>query len=293
MNTVSLDDIRLFVAVVQAGSLSSASDLTGIPVSRLSRRLTQLEKTLGTQLLNRGKKGVSLNDLGDRFFVHAQNMLNQAEIAIESIHTTLDKPSGLLKISAPVDLYHHVLAQRLGDYLSHYPDVNLDINATQQKINMIQDGVDIALRVGSIMNDNVVAKPLFMMDFGIFATQEYLDKHGTPATPHELYQHQVIGQSLSMPWKFDKQGQTVKITPVSKVAGNDFLLIEQMIVKGMGIGLLPRFISDKYPNLVQVLTDWQIPQVPVSMIYYKNRGAVPAVRSFVEWLAQSFDNQSA
>ncbi|OOS25640.1 LysR family transcriptional regulator [Moraxella pluranimalium] len=293
MNTVSLDDIRLFVAVVQAGSLSSASDLTGIPVSRLSRRLTQLEKTLGTQLLNRGKKGVSLNDLGERFFVHAQNMLSQAQIAIESIHTTLDKPSGLLKISAPVDLYHHVLAERLDEYLSHYPDVNLDINATQQKINMIQDGVDIALRVGSIMNDNVVARPLFMMDFGIFATQEYLDKHGTPATPHELYQHQVIGQSLSMPWKFDKQGQTVKITPASKVAGNDFLLIEQMINKGMGIGMLPRFISDKYPNLVQVLSDWQIPQVPVSMIYYKNRGAVPAVRSFVEWLAQSLGNQSA
>ncbi len=286
MTTPSLDDIRLFVAVVQAGSLSAAADLTGIPVSRLSRRLTQLEKTLGTQLVNRGKKGVSLNDLGERFFVHAQTMLSQAQIAIESIHATLDKPSGLLKISAPVDLYHHILAAHVGDYVAQYPDVNLDINATQQKINMIQDGVDIALRVGSIMNDNVVAKPLFMMDFGIFATQEYLDKHGTPATPNELYQHHVIGQSLSLPWTFEKQGQTIKITPPCKIAGNDFLLIEQLLVKGTGIGLLPRLISDKYPNLVQVLDDWQIPQVPVSMIYYKNRGAMPAVRSFVAWLGQ-------
>lgn len=293
MEQTSLDDIRLFVAVVQAGSLSQASALTGIPVSRLSRRLTQLEQSLGTQLINRGKKGVSLNELGERFFIHAQNMLQQANVAIGSIHTSLAKPTGLLKISAPVDLYYHVLSKHLDDYLRLYPDVSVDVNANQQKINMIQDGVDIALRVGSIMNDNVVAKLLFMMDFGIFATQEYLDKHGTPATPHELYQHQVIGQSLSMPWKFDKQGQTVKVTPASKVAGNDFLLIEQMITKGMGIGLLPRLISDKYPHLVQVLTDWHIPQVPVSMIYYKNRGAVPAVRSFVEWLVQSFGNQQA
>lgn len=286
MNTVSLDDIRLFVAVVQAGSLSSASDLTGIPVSRLSRRLTQLEKMLGTQLLNRGKKGVSLNDLGERFFVHAQTMLSQAQIAIESIHTTLDKPSGLLKISAPIDLYHHILAAHMGDYVAQYPDVNLDINVTQQKINTIQDGINIALRVGSIMNDNVVAKPLFTMDFGIFATQEYLDKYGTPNNPNDLYHHHIIGQSLSLPWTFQKGVQQIKINPISKIAGNDFLLIEQMLDKGIGVGLLPLFISNKHPNLVQVLTDWHIPKKSVSMIYYKNRGAVPAVRSFVDWLSQ-------
>lgn len=286
MNTVSLDDIRLFVAVVQAGSLSSASDLTGIPVSRLSRRLTQLEKILGTQLINRGKKGVSLNELGERFFIHAQAMLAQAEIAVQSIHQNLDIPSGLLKISAPIDLYHHILAQYVDDYLALYPDVCLEINATQQKINMIQDGIDIALRVGSIMNDNVVAKPVFNMNFGLFATQKYLNQHGVPKTPHDLYHHHIIGQSLSLPWTFEQLQQNIKINPDCKIASNDFLLIEQMIDKGMGIGLLPDFINKKYPHLVQILTDWHMPTVPVSIIYYKNRGAVPTVRSFVMWLEE-------
>ena len=115
MSQVSLDDIRLFVSVVQAGSLSAASDLTGVPASRLSRRLTQLEKTLGTQLLNRGKKGVSLNELGEHFFVHAQNMLEQADAAIQSIQNGLTKPSGLLRISAPVDIAHRYVIPYLNE----------------------------------------------------------------------------------------------------------------------------------------------------------------------------------
>lgn len=289
MEQTSLDDIRLFVAVVQAGSLSQASALTGIPVSRLSRRLTQLEQSLGTQLINRGKKGVSLNELGERFFMHAQNMLQQANVAIGSIHTSLAKPTGLLKISAPVDLYYHVLSKHLDDYLRLYPDVSVDVNANQQKINMIQDGVDVALRVGAIENDNVVAKHLFDLNFGIFATPEYLAKHGTPHTPYDLYQHQVVAQSLSLPWRFQLAQQMVEINPTGRVSCNDFLLVEQMISKGVGVGMLSTLMSRHHPHLVQVLTDWQIPSKPVSLIYYKNRGAVSTVRSFVAWLmAQSF-----
>lgn len=289
MEQTSLDDIRLFVAVVQAGSLSQASALTGIPVSRLSRRLTQLEQSLGTQLINRGKKGVSLNELGERFFIHAQNMLQQANVAIGSIHTSLAKPTGLLKISAPVDLYYHVLSKHLDDYLRLYPDVSVDVNANQQKINMIQDGVDVALRVGAIENDNVVAKHLFNLNFGIFATPEYLAKHGTPHTPYDLYQHQVVAQSLSLPWRFQLAQQMVEINPTGRVSCNDFLLVEQMISKGVGVGMLSTLMSRHHPHLVQVLTDWQIPNKPVSLIYYKNRGAVSTVRSFVAWLmAQSF-----
>lgn len=289
MEQTSLDDIRLFVAVVQAGSLSQASALTGIPVSRLSRRLTQLEQSLGTQLINRGKKGVSLNELGERFFIHAQNMLQQANVAIGSIHTSLAKPTGLLKISAPVDLYYHVLSKHLDDYLRLYPDVSVDVNANQQKINMIQDGVDVALRVGAIENENVVAKHLFDLNFGIFATPEYLAKHGTPHTPYDLYQHQVVAQSLSLPWRFQLAQQMVEINPTGRVSCNDFLLVEQMISKGVGVGMLSTLMIRHHPHLVQVLTDWQIPSKPVSLIYYKNRGAVSTVRSFVAWLmAQSF-----
>lgn len=285
MHNPSLDDIRLFVAVVQAGSLSQASELTGIPTSRLSRRLTQLESELGTQLINRGKKGVSLNELGEHFFTHAQNMLKHAQIAIDSIYTGLDKPAGLLRISAPVDISQQILAPLLGEYLQQYPDVSIDINLSQQKVNMIQDGIDVAVRVGEIANDNVVARKICMLHFGIYATADYLAKHGTPATPHELYQHKVIAQTLSLPWQFTQAAQSVKITPSAHLGCNDFLMVENIIAQGLGIGLLSSHAAAKHEHLVQVLTDWQLPAVPLSLIYYKNRGTVPTVRSFVGWLS--------
>ena len=284
MKKVSLDDIRLLVMVVQAGSLSRAAELTGIPVSRLSRRLTELETALGTQLMNRGKKGVSLNEVGKRFFEHGQNMLQQAQQALESVQENLKHPSGLLRLSIAGDVYHHLLAPLLPEYLSAYPEVRLDIQLTQQKIGMIQDGFDIAIRAGAVENDHVVAKPLTKLRFGIFASQTYLQQYGAPQSPNDLYRHQLVAQSLTLPWRFQKQRQTVEIMPMAAVAGNDFLLVEKLIQQGVGIGMLFTTAAKRYPELMEVLSDWQIPDSTLSLLYYKNRGAVPVVNSFAQWL---------
>ncbi len=288
MHNINLDDIRLFVAVVQAGSLSRASELTGVPTSRLSRRLTELESSLGTQLINRGKKGVSLNELGERFFIHAQEMLSHASLAIDSIHHGLDKPTGLLKLSVPADISALLLAPNLPKFLALYPDVSLDISLTQTKINMIQDGIDIAIRAGNIDNDNVVAKVVMTMDFAIFTSTKYLQNHPKPTTPNDLYQHAVIAQTLSLPWTLTKPEHTVKLSPQPFIGCNDFALTKDLIKSGLGVGLLPTFMADD--ELVGVLDDWQIPSVPLSAIYYKNRGASPAIRSFVAWLGDVLQN---
>ncbi|WP_294034379.1 LysR family transcriptional regulator [uncultured Moraxella sp.] len=289
MSHISLDDIRLFVSVVQAGSLSAASDLTGVPVSRLSRRLTQLESALGTQLINRGKKGVSLNELGDQFFIHAQNMLEEADAAIQSIQNGLEKPSGLLRISAPVDIAHRYVIPYLNDYLTEYPDVMIDINLSQQKVNMIQDGIDIAIRVGSIDNDNVVAKRWLKMRFGIFATRSYIEKFGAPKTPNDLYDHRVIAQTLSLPWQFYQGDQEIKINPHPFIGCNDFTAVDPLIFQGLGIGKMTIESAQRHPELVHVLEDWEMESKTVSMLYYKNRGAIPAVRSFIDWYSGLFD----
>ena len=293
MSQISLDDIRLFVSVVQAGSLSAASDLTGVPASRLSRRLTQLENSLGTQLLNRGKKGVSLNELGEHFFLHAQNMLEQADAAIQSIQNGLTKPSGLLRISAPVDVAHRYVIPYLNDYLTEYPDVMIDINLTQQKVNMIQNGIDIAIRVGSIENDNVVAKRWLDMQLGIFATQSYLDTYGVPTNPNDLYDHRIIAQTLSLPWQFQKDDQLIKINPHPFIGCNDFTAVDPLIAQGLGIGKMTIESAQRHPELVRVLTDWKMESKTVSMLYYKNRGAIPAVRSFIDWYYALFNPPKA
>lgn len=287
MHHISLDDIRLFVAVVQSGSLTSASELTGIPVSRLSRRLTALEQDLGTQLVNRGKKGVSLHELGEDFFQHAQSMLYHAELAIGGVHHGLVEPSGVLKISLPIDMMG-LLQDKLSQYLALYPQVQLDINLTQQKINMIQDGIDVAIRAGAIENENVVAKLLKMQHFVLCANSDYLQQHQRLETPHDLYQHRLIVQSLMQGWIFQHKERQIKIVPQAYISCNHFEIVADFIHQGLGIGVLPLELLNKYPDLIPILQDWQLPSVPLSIIYYKNRGAVPTVKSFVEWLLQQF-----
>lgn len=286
MHDISLDDIRLFVAVVQSGSLTQASELTGVPVSRLSRRLTALENSLGTKLINRGKKGVSLHETGESFFAHAQTMLHYAQNAISSIDQNLQTPTGLLKISLPIDVVG-LISPAIGEFLNQYPKVSLEIWRTQQKINMIQDGIDIAIRAGTIDNENVVAKTLTTLEFGVYASPDYLVKHGTPTTPNELYQHQTIAQMLSLPWLFSQKDHQISITPQPFVAVNDFILACELIAQGIGIGVLPDALA-KHANLVPLLDDWRLPSTPLSVIYYKNRGGVATVRSFVDWLCQKF-----
>lgn len=289
MEKISLDDMRLFVSVVQSGSLSHASELTGIPASRLSRRLTQLEQALGTQLMNRGKKGVSLNEVGTRFFERAQLMLQEAELAIESVQQSLMKPSGLLRISVAADIFHLLIEPHLGRYLQENPDVNVEISLSHQKINMIQDGIDLAVRVGTIDNDNVVAKPWLSAGLGLFASPDYLAQYGEPQTPNDLYQHQIIGQNYTLPWQFQQENHQVTIAPTSRMSSNDFLAVEKQIQRGIGIGALPIFPNHQRTGLVQVLKSWEMAASPVSLIYYKNRGSVPTVRSMVAFLQTLVD----
>lgn len=192
----------------------------------------------------------------------------------------------------PVDISYHLIIPRLDDYLRRYPDVSLEISLTQQKINMIQDGIDIAIRAGTIDNDHVVAKTLAPMTCGIFATQAYLDRHGTPHTPHDLYHQRIIAQTLTLPWQFTKDRQSIKISPSIYIGCNDFLLVENMVTQGWGLGMLVEHVGRRHDALVRVLDDWQLPPSQLSVIYYKNRGSIPTVRSFVQWLVGIFDDKN-
>ena len=285
MQNISLDDMRLFVAVVQSGSLTTASELTGVPISRLSRRVTALEKALGTQLLNRGKKGVSLHELGESFYMHAQTMLSYAELAIGSVNHGLEQPKGVLKISLPTDMAG-LIQDKLPEYLALHPQVQIELHLTQQKINMIQDGIDVAIRAGTINNDNVVAKTLFTLQFGIYAHKDYLAQYGTPSTPDDLQQHKIITQSLAVPWQFSQAERFISFSPNALIAANDFVLVKHFAEQGLGIAMLPDIIATD-SQMVKILSDWHLPSTPLSVIYYKNRGAVPTVKSFVEWVLQT------
>ncbi len=285
-NKVDLNDMRLFVSVVQAGSLTRASELLNIPKSHISRHLTELENSLGATLMDRGRRGIVLNELGVRFLHNATEMLRLAQIAIDDIQDNLHEPSGLLRLSVSTEVGRGFLMHHLPEYFRRYPDVNLQVQIDNRKVNMIQDGIDIALRVGSADNDNVVARRLFDIKLGLFASKEYLQEYGTPNSPHELYGHMLLHKYDGPEWLFTCDHHQVRVAGQYRLDCNDFNLIGQMVGEGLGIGLLPCFDNMIRPDWVQLLPEWQTDSVPLSVVYYKNRGAVPVVRSMVEFLLE-------
>lgn len=281
---IDLNDMRLFVSVVQAGSLTRAAELLNIPKSHISRHLTELETSLGTTLMDRGRRGIVLNELGMRFLHNATEMLRLAQIAIDDVQDNLQKPNGLLRMSVSTEVGRGFLMHHLPEYFRRYPDVNLQVQIDNRKVNMIQDGIDIALRIGSADNDNVVARKLFDIELGLFASQDYLQAHGTPNSPHELYGHTLLHKYDGPDWLFRCDHHQVHIAGQYRLSCNDFNLIGQMVGEGLGIGLLPCFDNMIRDDWVRLLPQWRVESVPLYAVYYKNRGAAPTVRSMVEFL---------
>lgn len=283
---VDLNDMKLFVSVVQVGSLTKASDLLNLPKSRLSRRLTELETALGTTLMDRTKRGIVLNELGSAFFEQAQQMVQQAEIAVEMVQGSLSQPCGLLRLTTSTEMLREIIAPHLANFLKKHPLVNVDIHLSNDRINLIQDGVDIAIRAGKIDNENVVARKWMTVNFGIFATQNYLQSAPVLATPNDLYQHALLCKTDATPWLFEKNQQKIHIEATNRVSGNSFELVSQMIAQHLGIGLLPIMGSYIQPHFVQLLPDWQLPKTDIHLLYYKQRGNAPTIRSFVYFLRE-------
>ena len=288
MGNVDLNDIRLFVAVVQAGSFSKAADLVNIPKSRLSRRISRLEADLGITLMDRSKRGVLLNEVGEQFYLRAQEMMQAAQTAVNSVQGKRDTPSGLLRLSVSTEVGRGFLMLHLAEYMRRYPDVWLEIEINNKKVNMIQDGIDIALRLGLPAGDNVVARKLTDIELGLFAVESYLQRMGYPRSPHELHGHVLLNKYDGPEWRFTCKQHCVCIQGNNKLNSNDANLLGQMVAEGVGIALLPCFDNMLREGWVRLLPEWEVDTVPLYLVYYKNRGSVPTIRSMVNFLFEKF-----
>ncbi|KGQ69594.1 hypothetical protein OA57_10925 [Chelonobacter oris] len=289
MERIDLNDMRFFVATVQAGSLSRAAEQLHLPKSRLSRRLTELETALGSKLIDRSRNGVRLNELGEPFYRHAVMMLECADNAVGSVAQSLGTPRGLLRISVSSEVLRLGLTPHLAQYLRCYPDVSLDISMENRRVNMIQDGIDVALRIGLPLQEDLVAKQVGAISLGLYASIDYLRRHGTPQTPTDLAQHTLLHKSDGRDWLLHKDGKSEKISAAKRVCANDAELLAQLVGDGIGIALLPEMGGLIRSDWVRLLPDWTLETVPLYAIYYKNRGFVPTVRSFVAFVADVFE----
>jgi len=289
-----LDAMRLFTRVVERRSFTQAANDFGLPRSSATQVIHQLERRLGVRLLQRTTRVVRPTLDGEAYYRRCLAILEDVEDAEGAFSGT--KPKGMLRIEVQGTLARHFLMPNLPKFFAQYPDVEITMSESDRWVDLVQEGVDCALRWGELADSGLVARRMAVLDRVTCATPAYLKRMGRPKSIEDLARHHMVGlRRLSSgdlePLRFAVDGKLHDLSlpaPFSVTGPESYLLGTRL---GLGIAQMPRFhIADDLArgSLVALLPDCPPPSAPVSLMYAQNRQLTPRVRAFSDWLAQEF-----
>ncbi len=289
-----LEDMTMFVRIVEAGSITKAAEQLNIAKSAVSRRLKELETRLGSQLINRTTRQSSLTQVGEQYYQRVSNILNEVDALNE---TTSDAPArieGTLRMTAPLSFGLAHLNDVINEYANQYPDLNFELNFSDRHIDLIEEGYELAIRIGELADSSYQAKMLTPICFVLCASPDYLEEKGTPATLEELSQHKFLQYGLnkqSTLSAIDEQGHKRSITLNSKIKATNGDFLVDMAVKGHGITYIPTFIAYnalKRGEIVPLLQQYKLPTLAAYAVYPKNRFLSQRCRYLIDYIAERF-----
>jgi DNA-binding transcriptional LysR family regulator len=289
-----LNDLFYFSIVVEKNGFAAAGRALDIPKSRLSRRISQLEERLGVRLLQRSTRRFAVTEAGQRFYRHCQAVIAEAQAAEEAVAQLTSEPRGLVRVSCPVSITQNAMAGIVPPFLAKYPQVKLLLLSTNRRVDVINEGVDVAVRVRFRLDSDA---DLVVRTFGVshallVASPAYLEAHGRPTQPEELSSHATISiaELEWQSWELSgPEGRTFKFDHQPKLMCGDFPLALAAARQGLGIALLPESVccnALKTHELEAILPQWSPPQGIVHCVYPSRRGVLPAVRVLIDWLAE-------
>jgi DNA-binding transcriptional LysR family regulator len=290
-----LECLESFVAVVESGQFSAAAERLGVGKSVISRRVSELEAYLGALLIQRTTRRLSLTDAGRTFYPRAIQLLEDLAEAEQSVSTSQHAFSGRIRLAAPLSFGLMHLAPALNSFMSQHPGVILDMDFNDSQVDLIQEGVDLALRIGHLDDSTMVALPLATIRSVVCASPGYLARYGTPETPQALSDHQCLCYSnLPEPqkWRFiDSDGGSHSVRVENRMQANNGQILLDAAAAGHGICLSPTFIAYRTileGRLVPILTDYEVP-VATAYAIYPNRRFIPQrVRMLAEYFRELF-----
>lgn len=294
MNTY-FDDFHCFALVVEHGGFSAAERATQIHKSKLSRRILSLEEHLGVRLIQRNSRQFSVTDIGMKIFEQAKIMQLAAQTAQEIVDKSSETPRGIVRVSVPTTVAQIELAKILPDFLAQYPEIQIQLIITNRRVDVINEGIDIALRVRhQLDNDHgLIIRRFGLSNQHLCASPLYLQRYGTPSHPKELTQHRMLymseQQSIVDLELQSERGEQVKIKISPTISGLDFSLLCTLTEQHQGICLLPDSISHEaiqQGTLVPILEHWTAPQGIFHMVYPSRKGLLPAVKTFIDYLVE-------
>jgi DNA-binding transcriptional LysR family regulator len=287
---MDLNEIVVFSRVVHSGSFTAAARELGMPKSTVSRKVSDLEERLGARLLQRTTRKLSLTDVGQTYYQHAQRVVAEMEAAEQAVTRMQDVPRGLLRVTTPLNF--GFLGPIVASFLKRYPEVQVDLVCADRVVDMIDEGFDLAVRAGQLSDSSMIARDLGALKSYVVASPKFLKRHGTPNTPEDLARFAcvVFGAGADRArWKLLRDTKTTVISVAPRLTVNDFDFLEEATLAGMGIAMLPVFRCIRplrERKLQRVVPEWCSAEIPLHVIYPSTRHLSPKVKAFSDHLRE-------
>lgn len=291
-----LNDMLFFAEVVDRGGFAAAGRALKVPKSRLSRRVADLEARLGVRLLQRTTRKLSLTQAGETYHRHCVAMREQAEAADEAVAQVHGEPRGTVRVTCPVTLAQTTIGPLLPRFLAAHPQVRIDLQVSNRVVDLVQEGVDVALRVRSSLDDSgsLVVKNLGPTHGVLVASPQLLQRFGQPKDPEALRHLPTVAMSAAdgrATWQLHgPRGAAYELQHHPVCTADDLLTLKYAVLQGIGMCVLPDYLCTeelRLGTLVPVLPGWEPPEAKVLAVFPSRRGMVPAVRRFLDFLGDN------
>ena len=291
-----LSAMNMFIRVVETGSFSAVAKELSSTQPTVSKNIAELESWLGAKLLNRSTRSLRLTETGADYYERCVAILQDVEDAEQNVGLLQTQPKGLVRVTAAVAFGRLHIVPRLESFFARSPDIKIDITLNDRVVDLIEEGVDIAFRMGNLRDSNLIARKLCTSPTAAAASPEYLKKYGVPRHPRDLKEHNyVVYTDLASPGQtsFREVGNPLHIKVSGNLQTNNSEVLRSALLHGLGIAQVPRWlIGDKVAEgeLVEVLTEYQSAPSSVHAVYSPGLHVPSKLRCFIDYFADEFKN---
>ena len=291
MISVDLNRIQDFLRIVELGNITRAAEATGERKAKLSRNLALLEKELGVQLVYRTTRQFNLTEEGTQFYRQMKQYFMALESAIAHLTARDEAIEGKIRITAPEDIGNHIVSDIVSEFSKANPGISFDIIYTNQVLDLVKLGVDVAFRVGPLRDSSILQKKVGLIDFVLAASPGYLEKALVLSQLDDLERHSTIGffGSGKLSWTMHSQGTKRSLSINPRVVANNYLTIRDLTIRGLGVSFLPRFLAQPYLDsgeLVHVLRQWRNEGVTLHLVMPGQKNVAERIRRFFDYSAK-------
>ena len=283
-----------FIQVVEQGSFTKAAQVLDVSTSHISRQLTQLEARLGTRLINRTTRRISLTDAGHEYIISLKHIRQALLDATDHLQGTQQAPQGLIRLTGAGDFVSQQIVPLLAKFMQRYPLVNIEVDFSARNVNLIEEGFDLAIRFGRMQDSNLIARPLCARHMSLVATPDYLCEYGIPQSPQQLIAHNCL-IAVTPRWRFLIEGKVEEIKIQGNWRSNNIDAIKQACLAHLGIAYLAKDLVQAQVDsgeLTYLLDEYQVSDNKSWLVYPQKDLIAHRVRLLIDFLLEEFNHHN-